>query len=297
MNSGHEPTAAGRIAFEPREFSYNVRDFRTIARILRGDVGIDLAEMKAPLVYSRLVKRLRALGLESFKSYCALVESENGAAERQHMIAALTTNVTRFFREPHHFEHLKLKVLPDLLEKARRGAAIRLWSAGCSSGEEPYSIALTILSLMRDAAKFDVKILAVDINKNVVAQGMKGIYSEAALEPVSRQQRADWFATSRGPDGRKIWRVGDDMRSLVVFRPLNLIGPWPMRKSYGAIFCRNVAIYFDERTRAQIWTRMASQLTPGGYLYVGHSERVTDSESRYQLDGYTTYRLKEGAVT
>ncbi len=280
--------------FEGREFAFTNRDFRRIAEIFREDAGIALPEIKAPLVYSRLVKRLRTLGLETFKRYCAFVESEEGAAEREHMIAALTTNITRFFREPHHFEHLKYKVLPSLVEGVRRGNPLRIWSAGCSSGEEPYSIALTVLSAIPDAERLDVKILATDINKDVLTAGHQGVYPESAIAQLSRQQRADWFTPSRDAGREKVWRAGEALRALVSFRELNLMGEWPMKQSYQAIFCRNVAIYFEDKAQTLIWHRLAGLLTPGGCLYVGHSERVNGATEKFRLDGCTTYRLAEG---
>lgn len=278
-----------------REFPFTQRDFRQIVLMLHADAGIVLSEVKAPLVYSRLVKRVRLLGLESFRQYCDLVARRGGSKEREQMMAALTTNVTRFQREEHHFEHLKAKVLPPLLEKARRGQSVRIWSAGCSTGEEPYSIALAILSLMPDAARFDIKILATDINRMVIEKGRLGAYSAASLAPLSREARSQWFDYSRLPDGAKQWRAGADLRSLVTFRCLNLMDPWPMRRRYQAIFCRNVVIYFDDAARERIWSRMAEQLAPGGYLYVGHSERIAGAENRFRLDGATTYRLTEAA--
>lgn len=296
IEQDHLPTSRERArVFEGREFAFTNRDFRRIAEIFREDAGIALPEIKAPLVYSRLVKRLRTLGLESFKRYCAFVDSDEGAAERQHMIAALTTNVTRFFREPHHFEHLKAKVLPGLLEGVRRGGPLRIWSAGCSSGEEPYSIALTVLSLIPDAARLDVKILATDINKDVLAAGHGGVYPELALTQLTRQQRADWFTPSRYPGGEKMWRAGEALRALVSFRELNLMNEWPMKRRYQVIFCRNVAIYFEAEAQTQIWHRLAGLLAPGGCLYVGHSERVNGATERFRLDGCTTYRLADGA--
>src|SRR5690606_28849285 len=142
------------------EFPLTKSDFQQIAAIAHNDAGIDLCEAKADLVYSRLTKRLRTLQLESFASYCELLAQEDAKAERQNMVSALTTNVTRFFREPHHFEHLKAQVLPALTTKARAGGSVRIWSAACSSGEEPYSIALSVLSAIPDAASRNVKILA-----------------------------------------------------------------------------------------------------------------------------------------
>jgi chemotaxis protein methyltransferase CheR len=218
--------------FAGREFPFTSRDFRQIADMMNQDAGIALADAKAPLVYSRLVKRLRNLGVESFKQYCELVEGTDGAGERQNMVAALTTNVTRFFREPHHFEHLKAHVLPDLLDEVRRGAPLRIWSAGCSTGEEPYSIALTILSMMGDAHRFDIKILATDINKRVLARAQQGTYGEAALSPVSRQQHAAWFVPGPDTKGEKTWSVGKELRALVSFRELNLKADWPMKRAW-----------------------------------------------------------------
>jgi chemotaxis protein methyltransferase CheR len=281
-----------RDVFAGREFPFTQRDFQQIADMMNKDAGIALAEAKAPLVYSRLVKRLRTLGIESFKHYCDLVAGARGADERQNMVAALTTNVTRFFREPHHFEHLRTHVLPDLLDEVRRGGRLRIWSAGCSTGEEPYSIALTVLSMMSDASRFDIKILATDINKRVLAQAQKGIYGEEALRPVSRQQRAAWFVPGADMNGEKTWSVGNELRTLVAFRELNLMADWPMKQAYQAVFCRNVVIYFEEHMRSRIWDGFATLLTPRAWLYIGHSERIPLS-GPFELKGYTTYRLKE----
>jgi chemotaxis protein methyltransferase CheR len=292
-NSGSKVTAGIlQDVFAGREFPFTPRDFRQIAEMMNKDAGIALAEAKAPLVYSRLVKRLRNLGVESFKQYCELVGGTHGAKERQNMVAALTTNVTRFFREPHHFEHLKAHVLPDLLDEVRRGAPLRIWSAGCSTGEEPYSIALTILSMMGDAHRFDVKILATDINKRVLTKAQQGTYGEAALSPVSRQQRAAWFVPGPDARGEKTWSVGNELRTLVSFRELNLMANWPMKQDYQAVFCRNVVIYFEEHMRRPIWDGIATLLAPGGWLYIGHSERIPLS-GPFELNAYTTYRLKE----
>ena len=274
------------------EFAFTDDDFRRIATLLHGETGIVLSEGKATLVYSRLAKRLRALGFESFKAYCALVASEAGVAERQDMFAALTTNVTRFFREPHHFEHLKTSVLPPLIEAARRGGKIRIWSAACSSGQEPYSAAMTILSVAPDAASLDIKILATDLDPNMVAQGRSGIYPQALLQGVPGDMRSRWFSPAPGDAGLQI---SDEAMAMVAFRELNLIGDWPMRGRFDAIFCRNVVIYFGEDTQAKIWSRFAPMLTPAGVLYIGHSERVCGpAAGRFRPDGVTTYRLSDG---
>jgi chemotaxis protein methyltransferase CheR len=274
------------------EFVFTEEDFDQIARMLHSDAGIALSETKATLVYSRLAKRLRVLGLASFRDYCAfLTEDGRGAGERQQMLAALTTNVTRFFREPHHFDHLKTEVLPALLDKARAGGRVRLWSAGCSTGPEPYSIALTILSLMPDAAKYDIRVLASDIDPNVVAEATRGVYRGNAADPIPAELRQRWMR--RDNQGSETgWSAGEELRALIAFRELNLIGDWPMKGPFDAIFCRNVVIYFEEDTQSRIWSRFLPLLTPQGRLYIGHSERLSGpATSAFVSDGLTTYRL------
>jgi chemotaxis protein methyltransferase CheR len=284
---------AGRESMVEGEFPFTIGDFRTIAAMLHGDAGISLPESKATLVYSRLAKRLRALGLESFRDYCALVASENGVDERVRMLAALTTNVTRFFREPHHFEHLKTQVLPGLIDLAKSGGRVRLWSAACSTGQEPYSIAVTLLSMMPDAGRYDIKILATDIDPNVVAEGRAGIYGATALEPVPAGQRDRWFQQLPKTGGEQRWSAGDELRQLIVFNELNLIGNWPMKTKFQAIFCRNVVIYFNDETQAKVWNRFVPLLDKGGMLYIGHSERVSGpAADHFDTAGITTYRLK-----
>jgi chemotaxis protein methyltransferase CheR len=279
--------------FGATEFPFTNQDFGRIAALLRRESGIHLRESKAALVYSRLTKRLRALRIASFHEYCKLVAASS--EERVNMLAALTTNVTRFFREPHHFEHLKSHVLPPLLDAARQGARVRLWSAGCSSGQEPYSIALTMLSLMPDAASRDVRILATDIDPNMVAKGRRGVYGAAELGDVPVEMRRRWFEAAPG-EGRGAQRANDDLRALVAFRELNLVGDWPMRGAFHAIFCRNVVIYFEEATQSRLWSRIPPLLSPGGCLYIGHSERVSGPAlGALENVDITTYRLRGGA--
>ena len=282
--TGGEPLVTGEFAFGPE-------DFRKIARILHADAGIALTESKATLVYSRLAKRLRALGLRSFREYCALVEGAEGLDERQAMLAALTTNVTRFFREPHHFDHLRDQVMPKLAERARAGGRVRLWSAACSSGQEPYSMAITVLSALPEAADLDVKILATDIDPNMIAEGRAGLYREDAVSPIPLDLRRKWFSKASG-DGTR-WSASDELRRLVSFRELNLIGDWPMRGRFDVIFCRNVVIYFDEPTQERIWSRFTPLLNPDGVLYIGHSERVTGpAAGQLEPCALTAYRIR-----
>ena len=273
------------------EFAFTRRDFRNIAAIMSTEAGISLTDAKAPLVYARLVKRLRNLGMRSFREYCALVGEPKGAEERAHMITALTTNITKFFREQHHFDHLREQVLPPLITSARRGGRVRIWSAGCSSGEEPYSIALTILGLMPDAPRHDIKILATDIDTNVLRAGKAGVYNEQSTSPIDEEARVRWLRPGRRAGDEKNWAVGTEMRQLVSFRRLNLIEDWPMRGPFQAIFCRNVVIYFEGQTSERIWGRMAQILSPAGHLYVGHSERMQRQTDVFAPIAHTIYRL------
>ena len=287
--------SAVRDSLRAAEFEMTDRDFKDIAAMLYADAGIYIPDTKATLVYSRLVKRLRALNLESFKQYCQLVESSDGTGERLEMLSALTTNVTRFFREPHHFEHLRVHVLPPLIDAARRGGRVRLWSAACSTGPEPYSMALTVLAADPNAATLDIRILATDIDPRVVEEGRAGVYPAAALADAPPALRKRYF-TALGGDERRGVQASEELRRLVVFRTLNLNGAWPMPGKFHAIFCRNVVIYFDEATQQSVWSKFAGKLERGGILYVGHSERVTGpAAARFVSDGVTAYRLKDGA--
>ena len=282
-NREAQPVAGG-------EFAFSWTDFRKIASLVHAESGIVLNESKVNLVYSRLAKRLRVIGLKNFRDYCTLVSSEDGADERQAMIAAMTTNVTRFFREEHHFSYLKSAVLPALATKARSGGRVRIWSSACSSGEEPYSIALTVLSVIADAAERDVLILASDLDPNMIERAKEGIYGSRQLDSVPLDMRGKWFEP-RKSEGAIEYALGETPRRLIRFRELNLLDPWPMRGRFDVIFCRNVMIYFDEETQNRIWARFAQALEPGGVLCIGHSERIPLSMP-FELVGQTTYRLR-----
>jgi chemotaxis protein methyltransferase CheR len=269
------------------EFAFTTADFAQVAALLHQDSGIHLSDAKQTLVYSRLAKRLRKLGIGSFADYIALVTSPEGQDERRSMLAALTTNVTRFFREPHHFEHLRRRVAA-WAPAVRDGGRLRLWSAGCSTGQEPYSMAMTLLQAMPDAAQYDVRILATDIDPVVLEKARAGRYGEDAADSVPQDLRRSFF-TRDGSD----WVAGDTLRRLIVFNELNLMGEWPIRTQFQAVFCRNVAIYFEPDAQERLFVRLTNGLTPDGRLYIGHSERVL--ETRLETDGLTVYRLRGGA--
>ncbi len=275
------------------EFHFDLADFQQIAAMLHADSGIFLPESKASLVYGRLIKRLRALGLSCFKDYCQLVADAEGIDERQRMLAALTTNVTAFFRERHHFDLLKSTVLPPLLRKARSGGRVRIWSAGCSKGHEPFSIAITVLDVLPEAASYDVKILATDIDPFVIAHAREGVYSREDIADVPKE--AQRLFKSGDENGTVV--ATEALTRLVSFKELNLVGPWPMTGAFDVIFCRNVTIYFNQETQAAIWARYAAVLRPEGHLLIGHSERLSeDVQSKFVSAGTTAYRLKSRAA-
>lgn len=267
------------------EFPFTLEDFRDIAQILYADSGIHLQEAKAPLVYSRLAKRLRQLSIPSFAAYRERLRGPDSSDERSALLSALTTNVTRFFREPHHFDALRTQVRETLAPAARRGERVRLWSAGCSLGHEPYSMAMTLLADLPEAGELDVRILATDIDPKVVERARRGQYSDEELEPVPEALAARGRVRRNGVN-----EISDAVRGLVSFGVLNLHADWPMKGAFDAIFCRNVAIYFDDQTQARLWSRFADRLTPQGRLYIGHSERAECDA--LQTDGLTIYRRK-----
>lgn len=265
------------------------RDLSDIADMIYADAGIFLNESKASLVYSRLSKRLRKIGLTSFRDYCDLVSSERGAEERREMLSQLTTNFTKFYRERHHFEHFASDVLPPLMARAKAGGRVRIWSSACSLGHEPYSLAMTILSAFPDACNYDFRLLASDIDPKVVASASEGIYTADAIEPVGPQFRKDYFDDL----GRGKFQVKQNVKDLISFRELNLIANWPFKGKFDVIFCRNVVIYFDDATQAKIWQRYSDVLLKGGYLYIGHSERLSGSaKSRFNNVGVTAFRFE-----
>jgi len=266
-------------------------EFRRISKIMKMDAGITMPDDKVNLVHARLQKRLRALKIRSFKEYCAFVENPSGRDERKVMLNALTTNLTRFFREPHHFKHLLDSSLPPLIRHAKTGGRVRIWSAGCSTGEEAYSIAAVLHSIAPDIQRYDLKILASDIDSNVIRTGHAALYNQASVQKLPAKVRERYFQQSENDTSQ--YSVSEELKSLVSFRLLNLNAPsWPMKGNFDIIFCRNTVIYFNEETQADIWTKFKNQLNPGGHLYIGHSERLSGpSEKAFDKAGMTIYKL------
>lgn len=276
------------MALAPTEIPYTNADFETISKMVHAHSGICLPEGKAMLVYSRLSKLLRDTGKSSFAEYVALIR--NDSAERARAIEALTTNHTKFFREDHHFDHFEREVRKGLIERLQRGERIRMWSSASSSGEEIYSLAMVLLGTDRHMARQilqrDVAMLATDLSQNVLTAGESGLYSASIASDIPRKY-ADVWTEKVGGDVR----VVKDVRDMVRFRKLNLLNPWPIKGQFDVIFCRNVMIYFDEPTKEVLLRRLADQLAPGGFLYIGHSERLLgDSIGMFRSIGQTIYR-------
>lgn len=271
-----------------REFEFGDREFRLLAGLANRLTGIVLGDSKRELVYGRLSRRLRALGLTSFGEYCELVQSPDGGAELALMVDALTTNLTEFFREPHHFDHLRDHVVRPIAEAARPGASVRLriWSAGCSSGEEPYSIAMTLRAAVPAIGSWDARLLATDVATHVLEQGRLGVYEQRRLHKLP----AGFAARFTEPHDDASRRMTSDLRGMITFKQLNLFGTWPMKGPFDAIFCRNVAIYFDKAAQRTLFDRYADVLKKNGWLYIGHSENLHNVTDRFEAVGRTIYR-------
>jgi chemotaxis protein methyltransferase CheR len=276
----------------PREFTFSDDDFNALRALVHQVTGISLAENKRNLVYGRLSRRLRALRLGSFVEYRRLLESDPEGAERVEFVNAITTNLTSFFREKHHFEYLREKRLATLAS-AKPGHRFRIWSAGCSTGEEPYSIAVTVRETLGENPRVDLKILATDLDSDVLSRAKSGVYSADHVKGISPAQLAKYFDTSQGKHV-----VKPSVSRLITFKQLNLMHELPMRGPLDVIFCRNVVIYFDRDTQNMIWQRLTRLLPDKGVLYIGHSERVSGPASAMlTADGITSYRKSGGVRT
>jgi chemotaxis protein methyltransferase CheR len=279
---------AGRDAALPREYPFSDEAFQRVRRLVQERIGIALADSKRELVYGRLSRRLRALGLRGFDSYLQLVENGD-PHELQQFCNAITTNLTAFFRERHHFSFLAEQLFPALERDNADSRRIRIWSAGCSSGEEPYSIAMVALETLGHLRGWDIRILATDIDTGMLRQARRGIYGGERLEKLDGARLLRWFEPV---EAQQQYRVCEELRRLVVVKPLNLVGLWPMRGPFDIIFCRNVVIYFDRATQRQIFTRMARLQTVGDHLFLGHSESLLEVSTQYRLVGQTVYRRR-----
>ncbi|WP_040725622.1 protein-glutamate O-methyltransferase CheR [Thiomicrorhabdus sp. Kp2] len=269
-----------------REFNFQDGDFNRVKKIVYDYAGIDLNESKKNLVYNRLSKRIRFLNMQTFAEYLNYVEAQ-GESEFVHLINAITTNLTFFFRENHHFEYLANTVIPGLVKANQSKKKIRVWSAGCSTGEEPYSIAIILKETV--PAGWDAKVIATDLDSNVVDTGQRGVYQIDRLKGVTEERKKRWFLKGTGSQEGLV-KVKPELQDVIEFDQLNLMSEWPIKDAIDVIFCRNVVIYFDKPTQSKLFNRYADRLPDNGHLFIGHSESLYKVCDRFELLGQTIYK-------
>jgi chemotaxis protein methyltransferase CheR len=273
-----------------REFAFSDEDFNSLRALVRRHTGISLSDAKRELVYGRLSRRLRALGLDSFRDYRNVLSGDPEGQEMVEFCNAITTNLTSFFRESHHFDYLREQVLLPLGTRPA-GQRLRIWSAGCSTGEEPYSIAMTVRESLPEANRHDIKILATDLDSDVLSRGRRGVYTEDRVKGMSQARLA--FFREQLDGGVRCLTVTPNLRELITFNQLNLMHELPMRGPVDVIFCRNVVIYFDKETQRDLFRRFAQLQRPGDILFLGHSESMFKVSDAYTLVGRTIYTRNE----
>lgn len=270
---------------EQREFEFTDKDFRFIQEFMLRETGISLSERKNAMVYGRLARRLRRTGLRNFKDYFARVEKE--LDERVAFINALTTNKTQFFREKHHFDYMANTLIPAWQQQHRH--RIRIWSAGCSTGEEPYTIASTLAAGGMLSASYDCKILATDLDTQVLDVARNGTYGIEAAKAIPTQELKHGFIRGKGKK-QELLKAKSLLQQAITFKQLNLMGHWPHKGPLDAIFCRNVMIYFEKDIQQQLIHRFWEKLGSGGILFIGHSESIGQMGSRFENLGQTMFR-------
>lgn len=277
----------GILDKEERSFEFNQRDFKTVQKLIYEHAGIRLSDAKQDMVYSRMIRRLRATGLTSFAEYLRVIETDK--VEWEAFVNSLTTNLTSFFREEYHFP-----MLADFLKQ--KSGQLRIWCSAASTGEEPYSIAMTVMeALGADAAR--VEIIATDIDTSVLAKAEAGVYSEDRIERIEAKYKKYFLKGSGGRAG--LVRVKPEVQRLVSFRQLNLLAlDWPVDGVFDVLFCRNVLIYFDKETQRKVLERFMPLMSRDGLLFIGHSESLLHLSELFKLRGKTVYELRHsGKVT
>jgi len=272
---------------QANEFKFTDRDFNYIKTLVANNTGIVLSDAKRSMVYSRLARRLRSLSIGKFSDYCDLLKTED-EEELVNFVNAITTNLTSFFREKHHFEYLAKTLIPHWQKTRQDTRRIRIWSAGCSTGEEPYSIAITLQEHFPQLDSWDVKILASDLDTNVVAKAQAGIYDESRIEGLPKKLVNNWFRKGKN-DQSGLVKVSPYLQDLITFKQLNLLHDWPFKGGFDLIFCRNVVIYFNKDTQRVLADRYANNLKNDGVLFLGHSESLFKVSDRFSLVGNTVY--------
>jgi chemotaxis protein methyltransferase CheR len=273
------------MAAEIIDWDLSAKQFDRICSLLHQTCGIKLQKGKESLVKSRLTKRLRTLGLNGFGEYLEYLENNSQNGEHSALIDALTTNKTSFFRENEHFIFLRNRIVPPLAAEKR---SLRIWSAGCSSGEEPYTIAMTLREQLPDIDSRDVRILATDISSKVLAESQQAVYSQDEIRDIPGALVQKYLTCTNVKPPRE-YRVVDSVRNMVRFAPLNLMNEWPMKGPFDVIFCRNVMIYFEKSIQQWLVGRFWQLLASGGYLLIGHSESLTASSHKFRYIQPATY--------
>jgi chemotaxis protein methyltransferase CheR len=286
-SSSQEKSPQDLFAQKTREFEFSNEDFNALRTLVKEHTGIHLSDQKRELVYGRISRRLRALDLDSFRQYRELLTPDG--KEIAEFCNAITTNLTSFFRESHHFDYVRDEILAPRLADARASRRLRIWCAGCSTGEEPYSLAITIRETLPDASRWDIRILATDLDSDVLAKGERGIYAQDRLRDMHSARRSRFFRETTH-NGQPAYQVSPELRNLVTFKQLNLMTAFPMKGPLDAIFCRNVVIYFDKDTQRDLFGRMSRLQVPGSVLFLGHSESLFKVSTDYSLIGKTIYR-------
>ena len=276
-----------QVNFENKEFPFTDKDFQFIQTLVAERTGIVLTEIKRTMVYSRIARRIRHCGVATFEEYCQLLK----AGDESELISftnAITTNLTSFFREPHHFEYLANTVLPEL-ERNKKDKRIRIWSAGCSSGEEPYSIAMTVQDYFGNKPGWDIKILASDLDFDMVERASGGIYKEDRVTGLDKKHLRNYVKKGKG-DLQGSVKMDRRLMDMITFKQLNLLHEWPFKGPFDFMFCRNVVIYFNKDTQKDLFDRYADLLPEDAPLFIGHSESLFKVTKRFKLIGQTIYR-------
>ncbi len=282
----NEP-AADREATRIREFQFDDADFVALRELIKDMTGINLAESKREMVYGRVSRRLRALGLRDFAAYRRLLNTDE--AELIEVCNAMTTNLTAFFRESHHFDYLRDTLLLPCAADPGASRRLRFWSAACSSGEEAYSMAMTICEAIPDWKRWDIRILATDIDSNILARAARGRYAADRVKGLSGARLQRFFSEGTH-DGAPSFQIAPEIAALITFKQFNLMERLPMQGPLDAIFCRNVIIYFDKDTQRDLFGRVAALQRKDDLLFLGHSESLFKVSNDYALIGKTIYR-------
>lgn len=264
------------------------KDFKFLQNLVYDETGIVIGDHKRQMIYRRLVKRVKELDISDLKDYCSILRNDRND-EMMNFINAVTTNLTSFFREKHHFDFLKDEYLPEFVNSGNR--RLRIWSSASSTGEEPYSIAITMLeALGNNLSGIDAKILATDLDTQVLATAKRGEYKYDRISDLPQSIKREWFSQISGSEN---YQADRRLRQQITFNQLNLLGQWPMKGHFDVIFCRNVLIYFDLETQKKIVKRFHDILQPKGILMLGHSESVLKGSREFANLGKTIYQKHE----